>query len=431
MRRQLAGLSIIAALLTALLPHSLGQAACRPTTLADLYPNGWGKTETTQPGAESTTATGSETVPTDPTDLTVPTVPTVPIDPTAPTVPTDATSPTEVPVAQAVHRCRFVYRMLHPINGPSGPGSEFGADRPDVRKHQGVDITAEKMTPVVAVRDGLVTWMLDEAGGDCCAIAVRHDDGWISYYIHLNNDTAGTDDGLMLGIAPGLALGTRVSAGQLLGWVGDSGNAEPAVSHLHFELRTPWGVAVDPAASLWAALGRIPNAQPDANVDFLGPFLDDEQDPAAFALALLTSLGAAVTCDDSGVRACPEALATGWDVIEWSRSMAGGTSGVGLGDLIAAGYTAAALVTLSQHLGEEPWCFEFGFCIDQPVTWRQALGYVAALGGWSDAQAPAVEFIDSAMPCNDPGGPITRAELAQMLARAYGYLPALPCDRVV
>lgn len=419
MRRQLAGLFIVAALLTAVLPHAPGQAACRPTTLADLYPNGWGKTE----------APGETTKP-DPAVVPDPTVPTVPADPAAPTEATIAADSTAAAVAvtPAAPSCRFAYRMLHPINGPSGPGSEFGADRPDVRKHQGVDITADKMTPVVAVRDGVVTWMLDEVGGDCCAVAVRHDDGWISYYIHLNNDTAGTDDGQVVGIAPGLTLGTRVAAGQLLGWVGDSGNAEPAVSHLHFELRTPWGVAVDPAPSLWTALRRIPDAQPDADVDFDGPFLDDERDPAAFPLALLASLGAAVNCDLSAVRACPEALATGWDVIEWSRSMTGGTTGVGLGDLIAAGYTPAALVSLSEQLGEEPWCFKLGFCIDQPVTWRQALAYITTSGGWSDSQAPALEL--SVMPCNDPGGSITRAELAQMLARAHGYLPALPCDRV-
>jgi len=78
---------------------------------------------------------------------------------------------------------------------------------------------------VVAVADGTVTWMHDELGGRCCALELEHAGGWRTAYIHLNNDTPGTDDGQGWGFAPGMAPGVNVTKGQLIGYLGDSGNA--------------------------------------------------------------------------------------------------------------------------------------------------------------------------------------------------------------
>ena len=100
--------------------------------------------------------------------------------------------------------------------------------------------------------DERVAWI----GSECCSMGLRHDDGWRSWYVHLNNDTPGTNDGQGQGVAPGLAVGTRVRAGQLLGWVGESGLAEPHNPHLHFELRDPSGVIVNPYQALRAAEGE-------------------------------------------------------------------------------------------------------------------------------------------------------------------------------
>lgn len=149
-----------------------------------------------------------------------------------------------------------VYRLVFPVDGDHRFSRDFGDPRSGGRSHEGTDILADKMTPVVAAADGTVRYLADERGGDCCAVFVVHDDGWRSRYIHLNNDTPGTDDGRAYGIAPGLRRGSRVRAGQLLGWVGDSGNAEGTASHLHFELRRPDGTPVDPFPSLQAALAN-------------------------------------------------------------------------------------------------------------------------------------------------------------------------------
>lgn len=149
----------------------------------------------------------------------------------------------------------LVYPMLFPVAGRHRFGQDFGDPRAGRRRHAGTDILADKMTPVVAVADGTVWWAHDVRGGDCCDLALRHRDGWVTVYVHLNNDTLGTDDGEGFGIAPGITEGTPVTAGQVIGWVGDSGNAEAKAPHLHFELRRPNGQAINPFPSLRAALG--------------------------------------------------------------------------------------------------------------------------------------------------------------------------------
>ncbi len=147
---------------------------------------------------------------------------------------------------------RVEYPMVFPVGGSAVYFADdanlgFGACRDGcTRSHEGVDILAAKMTPVYAVADADVSWI----GSQCCSVFLQHDDGWRSWYIHLDNDTPGTDDGLGWGIAPGIVPGARVTAGQLIGWVGDSGNAEDTDPHLHFELHDAYGVKLDPYPSL-------------------------------------------------------------------------------------------------------------------------------------------------------------------------------------
>ena len=205
-----------------------------------------GPTDTTVP--ETTTTTMPlVTVPTTTVPETTTTVPeTTTVPPTTTTVPpTTTTSPRTVVKRGSC----FVYRMTYPIVGESANVSPFGAPRDGgARLHAGNDLTAPRMSPVVAVRSGLVEKI--EYGGylSGTSIRIRHDDGWSSHYIHLNNDLYGTDDGRGEGVRPGLAVGDRVKRGELIGWVGDSGNAEGTIPHLHFELRNPAAVPVDPEA---------------------------------------------------------------------------------------------------------------------------------------------------------------------------------------
>jgi hypothetical protein len=116
------------------------------------------------------------------------------------------------------------------------------------RSHEGVDIMADKGTPVYAAGDGVATWV-SSTQENCCRLQIEHGDGWATRYIHLNNDTkvdgSYTDDDQGWGIADGIVDGTPVEKGQLIGWVGDSGNAKGGTPHLHFELRKD-DTAIDP-----------------------------------------------------------------------------------------------------------------------------------------------------------------------------------------
>ncbi len=168
------------------------------------------------------------------------------------------------------------YTMLFPIVGEYGYVDTFGAPRSGNRRHKGTDVFAPKGTPVVAVADGVVTTVgVGALAGNY--IVVTHDDGWRSYYIHLNNDTPGTDDGLGYVDADGIFVGARVVAGQLLNWVGDSGNAEETPPHVHFELHRPDGAVLNPFPHLLASEGKA--------VPLIYDGRTQPADPAAAAVA--------------------------------------------------------------------------------------------------------------------------------------------------
>jgi murein DD-endopeptidase MepM/ murein hydrolase activator NlpD len=129
----------------------------------------------------------------------------------------------------------------------------------------------KKMQQLVAAVDGTVVVLRHETSGN--SLYLRGDDGWYYAYLHINNDTPGTDDGanrFAQAFAPGLAVGSRVRKGQLVAYMGDSGNAEGTAPHLHFEIRMPnanvWNAsAVNAAPSLRAAADPSAFPAPPAN----------------------------------------------------------------------------------------------------------------------------------------------------------------------
>ncbi len=125
--------------------------------------------------------------------------------------------------------------------------STFGARRSGGRRHKGNDLMAPKMTAVYAIADGYVETVSDGRSSGRY-LTIVHAEGWSSSYMHLNNDDPGTDNGRASWehtLAPGVFEGAFVQSGQLIGYVGDSGNAEWTGSHTHFELLYQ-GRAVNP-----------------------------------------------------------------------------------------------------------------------------------------------------------------------------------------
>jgi murein DD-endopeptidase MepM/ murein hydrolase activator NlpD len=139
-------------------------------------------------------------------------------------------------VALADDEFRLIYFPHEDVT--SRFSNDWGDARSGGRQHQGTDIFGTKHSEVLAVADGFVI-AIDESPRSGFYVRVAHRDGWESWYLHLNNDTLDSDDGAggpESAFAPDLEVGMFIAAGTVIGYVGDSGNAEGASSHTHFEL---------------------------------------------------------------------------------------------------------------------------------------------------------------------------------------------------
>ena len=119
--------------------------------------------------------------------------------------------------------------LVLPVPGvaPADLVDTFTAARDNGRRHDAIDILAPRGTPVVAAAAGRVARLFtSERGGLTVYVIAPDADGGhvVYYYAHLD------------AYAPGLADGQDVAAGQPLGTVGDSGNAVPGNTHLHFAI---------------------------------------------------------------------------------------------------------------------------------------------------------------------------------------------------
>ena len=150
----------------------------------------------------------------------------------------------------------IVREIVFPVVGDTSYSAGFGDCRDGcTRSHAGVDILTSgwKGLPVVAAHHGTVVATRADGELSGCSVTLASDDGWTTRYVHLNTDLPGTDHPTGACFAPGVEPGAVLPAGSLLGWVGDTGNAEETTPHLHFEIRDADGVPVDPWWSLEAA----------------------------------------------------------------------------------------------------------------------------------------------------------------------------------
>lgn len=161
-----------------------------------------------------------------------------------------------------------VPQLVFPVVGPTTYHDDFGAPRPQ-GPHQGNDLLAARLSPAVAAEAGKVKfWTKSRTAG--CMLYLYGKSGTTYLYIHLNNDLTDKHDNrgkCVAGTAymTGLRDGATVQAGQQIGYVGDSGDAE-GTYHLHFEVHPNDGAAVSPFPYLQKAVHLLVPVNPKTTV---------------------------------------------------------------------------------------------------------------------------------------------------------------------
>lgn len=136
-----------------------------------------------------------------------------------------------------------------PVRGvePGGLGDTWGDSRSGGRSHEGIDIFARRRTPVLSTTPGIVVRRgKNDLGGR--TVTILGPGGWRHYYAHLQ------------GYA-GHSEGDRVAPGEVIGFVGTSGNAPSTAPHLHYGIYTSEGPR-NPYPLLTADPGRARSGTP-------------------------------------------------------------------------------------------------------------------------------------------------------------------------
>jgi murein DD-endopeptidase MepM/ murein hydrolase activator NlpD len=147
-----------------------------------------------------------------------------------PSTPTPSANASEVPVpttpeaAAAVTAAATTQGLLLPVQGVQAKQltDTFTQSRGTGRLHDAIDIMAARGTPVLAVADGRVAKLFTSKPGGLTVYQFDGAEKLAYYYAHLDH------------YADGLAEGRVLKRGEILGYVGSTGNASPEAPHLHF-----------------------------------------------------------------------------------------------------------------------------------------------------------------------------------------------------
>lgn len=202
--------------------------------------------------------------------------------------------------------------------------SRFGVSRDaGSRRHEGVDIFAPRRTPVQAVADGYVTVHTEGRGGTAVVLSIA---GISYYYAHLDSAA--------------VTAGERVRIGDVLGFVGSTGNARRSAPHLHFGVYRFGKGAIDP----WPLL-EARRFTPDALEPLLAaaPAEDAVEEPAD-----ATPNGSGRAGRGGGAPAVMASLASG------AVEGCGGAGGASRAVAAAASYGGAALRDIDLAFVSEP-----------------------------------------------------------------------------
>jgi peptidoglycan LD-endopeptidase LytH len=161
-----------------------------------------------------------------------------------------------------------VPQLIFPVIGKATYINDFGSPRGQGR-HEGNDIMTTWRSPAVAVEAGGVKFHTTSSRAGCM-LYLHGASGTTYIYIHLNNDLTANNDNKGKCVAggsywKGLKDGARVGAGQPIAYNGNSGDADGAGYHLHFEVHPGDGGAVSPFAHLNRAKKLLFPVQPSSN----------------------------------------------------------------------------------------------------------------------------------------------------------------------
>jgi hypothetical protein len=185
-------------------------------------------------------------------------------------------------------------KIVFPVLGTVSYSDDFGEPRPG-GPHQGIDIVAMKRSLALAAEAGKVEFWKSSASAGCM-LYLHGASGTDYYYIHLNNDLTPKNDNrgkcvAGTAYAKGLKNGAKVVAGQPVGFVGDSGDADGMHAHLHFELHPGRGKAVDPYPWLQRAthlLFSAPRGMP-FTLELRGTIVSVTEDSVQLRLAAVSA----------------------------------------------------------------------------------------------------------------------------------------------
>ena len=184
----------------------------------------------------SATTTSTSVPPATTTTFAAPTTTTTTIaDSTTTTVAETTTTTAATPPPPAAGRAC-------PVDGFTSYTDTWGAPRSGGRSHEGVDMLGARWTPLVALESGSIL-RLGNGGLGGITIWLKGTSGDQFYYAHLE------------ALADGLRAGQTVGVGELIGYMGTSGNAPDYIPHVHFEYHPGGGAATNPYPMVKALCG--------------------------------------------------------------------------------------------------------------------------------------------------------------------------------
>jgi murein DD-endopeptidase MepM/ murein hydrolase activator NlpD len=197
---------------TPLSPPTQGAAQEQPPPAPALTPTGGATAGATQPDANATpTATATAT----------------PTPNASPAPPLPSVSPQALGASPDPASALASMRLIIPVAGVRAQElrDTFSDSRSEGRVHDAIDIMAPRNASVLAASDGRIVRLFQSVkGGITIYQLASSDEHFVFYYAHL------------AAYADGLAEGHVARRGETIGYVGDTGNATPGNTHLHFQI---------------------------------------------------------------------------------------------------------------------------------------------------------------------------------------------------